>query len=144
MHGEEAAQGGGLDFHLDQLGGGIEAVALVERGVEAEPGAQGQDDVGLLGEIGRHRIAARPDLAGIQGMLARDRVAVAGGHGDRRVQPFGKRQHGALAEAVLDAAAGNDQRPFRLRQHLRRLFQQRPRRGHRAEHLGALECAIGR
>ena len=56
---EVAADGGRLQFDLDDVGGLVDVVVGIEGRVEAEAGAERQDYVGLLGKARGDGIAAR-------------------------------------------------------------------------------------
>ena len=108
-----------VDVDLHDLGGLGEVVDVVLRqGAEVgQPGAHGQDDVGLLqdahGGLGAHVAYG----AGPQRMVAGEGVVVQVGGRHRRAKVFGHGLDGGNAAGIHHAAPGDDHRVFGVLQH---------------------------
>ena len=73
---------------------GVERIRLIEGGIEAQPGAKGENHIGALYEIRCDCIAPRPHLASIDRLVAGYGISVTRGHGYGCVQKLGQARNG--------------------------------------------------
>ncbi len=101
-----AAERERIDVDLHDARRGRDDLVTQARRVEAEPRAEGEYQVRLAQEAGRHRVAARARAACVERMVHRRDVGMPGGIGDGKLELFGELQQSASAAPPLDAGAG--------------------------------------
>ena len=115
-HREVAPDGERVNVHLDDLRGRGDIGVAVEGGVEPEPRAERQDAIRLPRQPARHRVAAWANATGVQGMIHRRDVTMAGRGRDRQLQRLGEFEQVGRAAPPLDAGPGMDHRGARCQQ----------------------------
>ena len=108
---------GRLDIHLDDSGVATDVFMAQKGRIESEPGAERQHEVRLFGQSGRHAVAARPGLAGEEGMPVRHEVRMACGRHNRHIHLFGQLPEIRRRFAPLESSARDNHRANGLADH---------------------------
>ena len=106
-----------IDVHLHDLRARRHDLVRETGGVEAEARSNRKNEVRLAHEARRHRVPARAHAPGVQRMVHRNDVGVAGGIGDRNLELLGELQQSRRAAPPLDAGAGVNDGRLRFEDH---------------------------